>query len=103
MSASSMTSRTRMIVRYWLYFAINTALVAISLYQGFKVMAAFQNGSALPGSLVYITFYFGFALLLIAFTVKTTLKTMADLSYFNVTEQIHEWMDDNERKEMDSQ
>lgn len=98
MSASSMTSRTRMIIRYWLYFALNAVLVAISVYQAFKVFATFQTGSVVPGSLVYITFYVGFALVLIAFTTKTTMKTMADLSYFNVTEQIHEWMDDNERK-----
>lgn len=98
MSASSMTSRTRMIVRYWLYFTVNAALVAISLYQAFKVLATLPTGNATPGAFVYLIFYVGFALLLIVFTAKTTTKTMEDLSYFNVTKQIHDWMDDNERK-----
>ena len=99
MNFSTLTPRTLMIIRYWLYVAFNTVFVTIGLYQAGKLYADglahnFENSA----QIVYLSFYLGICLLLIFSTVQTTKRTIADLRYFNVTEQFQEWMDDSERK-----
>ncbi|MBF6671179.1 hypothetical protein [Glutamicibacter sp. FBE19] len=99
MNNSNLTIRTKMLRRYWLYVAINLALFTFASYQAYKLVLALQaNGSGDFGQMLYTAFYIAFCLVLVVATIKTTRKTMADLSYFNVTDQIHEWMDSNERQ-----
>lgn len=98
MNFRNQTPRMKMLARYWLYLAINLALFSVGSYQAYKLVLTFQtSGIESFQHVLYTFFYIAFCLVLVIATVKTTRKTMADLSYFNVTGQIHEWMDDNER------
>lgn len=98
MNSQKQTPRKKMLVRYWMYVAINLALFIVGSYQAYKLILAVQNnGIESFGQMLYTFFYIAFCLALVVATVKITRKTMADLSYFDVTEQIHEWIDGNER------